>query len=128
MHNATVTYIKKDGQLVPASEREAGKLKLFNMALKEGETVEMDLSVTSDNDKSLGQLAKVHALMRELANASGHTIDEIKDQVKIKAGLYKITETGKKEFKSFTNCSKEDLSNAIETCISIGHLIGCNLY
>lgn len=128
MHNATVTYIKKHGQLVPASEREAGKLKLFNMSLKEGETVDMYLSVTADNDKSLGQLAKVHALMRELANFSGHTIDEIKDQVKRKTGLYKITETGKKEFKSLADCSKDELSNAIETCIAIGHLLGCNLY
>lgn len=130
MHNATVSFIRKDGQLVPASEREAGKLKMFNMSIREGEMVDVYLSVATPNDKTLGQLAKVHAMVRELAEYTGHSFDEIKEEVKRKAGLYVITGTRSedKEFKSFADCSKDELSKAIETCIEIGHLLGYDIY
>jgi hypothetical protein len=130
MHNTIVKFIKKDGQLVPASESDAGKLKLFAMSLKEGTELEVYLSMTNNVDKTAGQLAKVHALIRELASYTGHTFEEMKDVVKEKAGLYVITGTSSsdKKLKSFGECSKEELSSAIETCIEVGHLLGCNLY
>lgn len=130
MHNTTILFVKKDGQLLPASDHEAGKLRLFNMSLKEGDSVEVYMTLTNDSDKTLGQLAKVHALIRELAGFTGHTFDEIKDEVKRKAGLYVITGTrsSDKELKSFADCSKDELSSAIEACIEIGHMLGCNLY
>lgn len=130
MHNTIVKFIKKDGQLVPASESDAGKLKLFAMSLKEGVDVEVYLSMTNNVDKTAGQLAKVHALIRELAAFTGHTFEEMKDEIKRKAGLYVITGTrpSDKELKSFGDCSKEEISAAIESCIEIGHMIGCNLY
>jgi hypothetical protein len=130
MHNTIVNYIKKDGQLVPASENDAAKLKLFSMSLKEGDNIEVYLSMTNNVDKTAGQLAKVHALIRELAAYTGHTFDEMKDEIKRKAGLYIITGTrsSDKQLKSFGDCSKEELSSAIESCIEIGHMLGCNLY
>ena len=130
MHNTIVKFTKKDGQLVPASEAEAGKLKLFAMSLKEGTDLEVYMSMTNDVDKTAGQLAKVHALIRELAAFTGHTFDEIKLVIKEKAGLYVITGTSSsdKQLKSFGDCSKEELSAAIETCIEVGHMFGCNLY
>ena len=53
-----------------------------------------------------------------------------KDVIKEKAGLYVITGTSSsdKQLKSFGDCSKEELSAAIETCIEVGHMFGCNLY
>lgn len=130
MHNITVHYIKKGGQLVPASEAEAAKLKLFTMSLKEDVNVEVYLQMTNNVDKTAGQLAKVHALIRELAAFTGHTFDEMKDEIKRKAGLYVITGTrsSDKQLKSFGDCSKEEISAAIESCIEIGHMLGCNLY
>lgn len=130
MHNTTINFIKKDGQLVPASEREGGKLKLFNMSIKEGDMLEVYISLSTPSDKTLGQLAKVHALIRELASQTGHTFDEIKDEIKRKAGLYVITGTRSedKEFKSFADCSKDELSKAIEACIEVGHMLGYDLY
>lgn len=130
MHNTIVKFTKKDGQLVPASEADAGKLKLFAMSLKEGTELEVYMSMTNNVDKTAGQLAKVHALIRELANYTGHTFDEIKFVIKDKAGLYNITGTSSsdKQLKSFGDCSKEELSTAIETCIEVGHMFGCNLY
>jgi len=130
MHNTIVKFTKKDGQLVPASEAEAGKLKLFAMSLKEGTDLEVYMSMTNDVDKTAGQLAKVHALIRELAAFTGHTFEEMKDVIKDKAGLYIITGTSSsdKQLKSFGDCSKEELSAAIETCIQVGNIFGCNLY
>lgn len=129
MQNATVTYIKKDGLLVPASETDASKLKLFNMSLKEGSTVDVYLSLSIPGNKTLGQLAKIHAMMRELANLTGHSFEEIKNEIKRKTGLYVIigTRSEDKEYKSFSKCSKDELSKAIESCIEIGQLLGHDL-
>lgn len=130
MHNIIVHYVKKDGKLVPASDAEAAKLKLFTMSLKEDSNIEVYLQMTNNVDKTAGQLAKVHALIRELAAYTGHTFEEMKDEIKRKAGLFVITGTrsSDKQLKSFGECSKEEISAAIESCIEVGHILGCNLY
>lgn len=126
MLNTTAMFIKKDGKLIPASDQDAGKLNLFIKSLPEGEKVEMYLSQATKSDKTIGQLAKVHATIRELAQFTGHEFEEMKDLVKQKAGLYYVDDPGKKtvKLKSFSDCSKDELASAIETCISIGHTIG----
>lgn len=126
MQNATVNYIKKDGQLVPASERDAGALKLFNMAVKDGDIIEVYLTKTDGEQKTTGQLAKIHAMIREIAGFTGNDFDDIKDEVKRKAGLYVVKGTAEHqtELKSFAQCSKEELSTAIEMCVQLGHLVG----
>ncbi len=130
MHNTTINFIKKDGQLVPASDGDAAKFKLYSKSVKEGDVIETYMSLSTPHDKTLGQLAKVHALVRELANFTGHTFDEMKDEIKRNAGLYTLvgTSSGEIQFKSFAECSKDEISRAIETCIEIGHNIGCNIY
>ena len=129
MHSTTLTFVKKNGQLIPSSEREIGKLKQFNIALKEGSTVEVYMSLATENDKTLPQLARIHAMIRELSNFTGHTFDEVKDEVKRKAGLHVVTGTRSEdlELKSFTDCSKEELSKAIDTCVEIGHMLGYHI-
>lgn len=130
MHNITIQYVKKEGKLVPASEADAAKLKLYTMSLKEDVNVEVYLQISNNVDKTAGQLAKVHALIRELAASTGHSFDEIKEEIKKKAGLYVITGTrsSDKQLKSFGDCSKDEISAAIQSCIEIGHMLGCNLY
>jgi hypothetical protein len=126
MLNTTALFMKKDGKLIPVSDEDTGKLNLFIKSLPEGEKVEMYLSQATKSDKTIGQLAKVHALIRELANFTGHEFEEMKDLIKHKAGLYYIDDPEKKttKLKSFSDCSKEELGSAIESCISIGHNIG----
>lgn len=126
MHNATVHYIKKDGQLVPASDKDAGALKLFNMAIKDGDVIEVYLTKTDGNQKTVGQLAKIHKMIRDLANFTGNDFDDLKDEVKRRAGLYVIKGTEEKdtELKSFADCSKDEISAAIEICVQLGHLVG----
>ena len=126
MQNATVHYIKKQGQLVPASEKDAGALKLFNMAIKDGDTIEVYLTKTDGKQKTVGQLAKIHKLIRDLANFTGDDFEDMKDEVKRRAGLYIITGPDEEntKLKSFADCSKDELSAAIEICVQLGHLVG----
>jgi hypothetical protein len=127
MRNVTATYVLKDGVLVPKSPADTAKLKLFNKGLIEGETVEVYITQVKDNDKTLGQLAKVHAMIRELATFTGHTFEEMKEEVKSRAGLTQVSETGSTTYKSFADCNKDDMASAIEICYSIAHLVGYQL-
>ncbi len=130
MNNLTYNCILKNGMLQPATEADRVKLKLFKDSLKEGQEVENYLTIIEGDTKTLGQLAKVHTLIREIASFSGHTFSEVKKLVKEDASLFKVinSETNEKELKSFGECSKEELSLAIQSCIRIGQLFGLILY
>jgi hypothetical protein len=129
MHNTTIKVIINGTEIIPASKEDAGRLKLFNMGVKKGQEIEAYITVLSTDEKTAGQLAKVHALIRELANSTGHTNEEIKLIIKEKAGLYiPATSSSLPTFKSFADCNKQEMSNAIEECIALGHDLGIYLY
>jgi hypothetical protein len=98
-------------------------LKLFIKSLPEGSNIEVTYEIVT-HDKTYAQLSKVHKCIRDLATFTGHTFDEMKKLVKDEAGL--VTIDGK--YRSFAICSKEEISHAIQTAISIGERIGCSLY
>lgn len=124
MNATTLKFIlSDDNQLIPASKMDETKLELYKKSLEPGAKVEVFLSQISD-DKSLAQLAKVHAMIRELANFTGHSFEEIKNEVKERSGLVLVYGTTHHEYKSFSNCSKDEMSAAIQTCIEIGAGIG----
>jgi hypothetical protein len=127
MHNTTIKVIITDkGEILrPASPQDLSKLKLFHTSLKAGTEIEAYLQIATNPDKTNGQLAKAHALFKELSNSTGHTIEEIKHIVKERAGLY---DEASSDFKSFADCSKQDMSNVIEHCIALGNELGIYLY
>jgi len=100
----------------------SAKLGLFIKGLQEGETVVITYEVQTA-DHSYAQLSKLHKCIRELANYVGESFDDMKLQVKIKAGL--CTDTS---CKSFSDCSKEELSMAIQAVIEIGELLNFSLH
>lgn len=100
----------------------SAKLGLFIKGLQEGETVIITYEVQSE-DASYAQMSKVHKHIRELANYTGDTFEDMKLQVKLRAGLCNNTDC-----KSFADCSKEELSMAIQASIEIGELVGFSLY
>ena len=111
-------FIKKDGKLVFAHPQDKLAYEIFLEKIPEGQKVDMYLDL-ANTDHSKAQLAKVHACIRELAKESGYTFDEMKCVVKDQAGLvYK--EGIMKNYKSFADCSKDELMLAIEACIQIG--------
>lgn len=122
MQNITVKFIEKDGELVPFNSFDAALYNNFKKSLEKGEIIELYITkVVNEDDKTPGQLAKVHASIRELARFTGHTFEEMKDVVKQKAGLYNPASG---EFKSFSDCNKKELCDAIEMCVEIGASIG----
>lgn len=128
MLNTVITYVLKDGELQPAESKDRAKLKLFKNALKEGDKVEVYLTKMEVSNKTLGQLAKVHASIRDLANFTGYTFEEMKSEVKVRAGLYRYVNEGKEvELKSFGECTKDELSSAITATVEIGDAVGYSI-
>ena len=100
----------------------SAKLGLFLKGLEEGEHIIITYEVQTD-DASYAQKSKVHKNIRELANYTGDSFEDMKIQVKLRAGL--CTDNN---CKSFADCSKEELSAAIQASIEIGDLVGFSLY
>ena len=118
----TFRFQFENGEFKPLNSLEFTKFKLFLLEIQEGEI--FDLTYESINcDHSYAQLSKVHKLVRELAGYTGMSFDDVKDEVKKRAGLY--TDSA---LKSFADCSKEELSFAIQACIGIGDDVGFNLH
>lgn len=97
------------------------KLKTFLKNLPEDTNLEMFLSISNSN-ASYAQLAKIHVMIKEIANLTGHNISEIKKIVKELSGL-----SFKDYYKSFADCSKTELNQSIQCCIEIGDFLGIQL-
>ena len=111
-------FIKKDGKLIFDHPKDKLAYEIFVEKIPEGQVVDMYIDVVG-LDHSKAQLAKVHACIRELSKESGYTFDEMKCLVKDHAGLaYK--EGMMITYKSFADCSKDELMLAIEACLQIG--------
>ena len=109
-------FIKKGNKITFASPKDKLAYELYIEQLSEGESVEMYIDLPS-KDHSKAQLAKVHACIRELAKESGYTFKEMKKLVKKQAGL---CEEGEDCFKSFADCTKDEITLAIQACLEIG--------
>ena len=114
-----------EGQLVPASKGDLYKLTAFQKTLSNGEQVDVYMSTMAHDDGTLSQLAKVHAFIRELASFTGYGFEDMKKDVKRKAGLIVMNEAREEVLKSFSKCSKDELNRAIKACEEIGQFVGC---
>lgn len=120
---------KKGGKLKYSNSGYQKLYDTFTAAIKEGQTVEIYMEA-SDRDGTLPQLAKVHVCIREIAKETGYTVAEVKLIIKEKSGLVVKRKIEGKEYldwKSFGDCSKEDLGLAIQTCIELGQDLNLNL-
>ena len=110
--------VKKGTSFQPANKRDLELYTLFMACLEEGVYVDIYLEINDPNG-TLTQLAKLHAMIRDLAVHTGETFDDMKNYIKDKAGLI-TKESGNMHVKSFRDCSKLELSLAIQACISLG--------
>ena len=116
---------KKDGELVHTIKAKGTLYKDWIKELHEDTKVEIFVSVSGE-DGTNAQLAKVHAMIRDLANNIGHTFQEIKLEAKRKTGLCFVRD--KQEYcKSFKDCSKQELNLVIQSLIEMGDFTGLNL-
>ena len=115
-------YKKEKGLLRPITLAGAKQYEQFVSHLKDGDIVEFFYELQHD-DGTLPQLAKLHVMIKELATHIGETAENMKLLIKDRAGLCIAREVSGKEYflaKSFGECSKEELSLAIQAALEIG--------
>ena len=113
----TGKLVKKNGKLVYSDSKNKTLYDIFIKNLKEGE--ELDIFISICGIKASGaQITKVHTCIRVIAMDLGYSFEEMKLLVKQQAGL---------NDKSFADCSKDELTLAIEACNCIADDNGINL-
>jgi hypothetical protein len=120
-------FIKRNGRLEFPSLAISKQHEVFVSDVPDGTIVEFFFEVQQD-DGTIPQLAKLHAMIRELALHVGEPFEDMKLLVKDKAGLCLAREVSGKEYflaKSFGECSREELSLAIQAAIDIGINVNC---
>jgi hypothetical protein len=101
------------------------KLKKFLNQLPDDSKLEIFIGVGGEKGSN-PQLAKIHAMIKEIAQEIGYTFVEAKIEVKRASGLCLVR--NKQEYcKSFGDCDKDELNLAIQACIEIGDFNGMNL-
>ena len=115
----------KDGKLHFPIKAFQIKYDNFFKQHEDGARVEVFIGV-QDGKGSNPQLARVHAMIREIANDIGYTFMEVKLIVKRNTGLCFMKD--KTEYcKSFADCDRDDLNLCIQECIRIGDEQGIQL-
>jgi hypothetical protein len=123
----TAKLVKRDGKLVHVNQATIGLQTDFVDALEEGQEIEVFFEANKD-DGTHAQLAKVHVMIRKLAQDMGYTFEEMKKEIKRRSGLaYGDLQTSEGYVKSFADCSKEELGLVIEEINSIALKMGLSL-
>ena len=120
-----IKALVKDGKLDFPLKANKTRLDNFLSNLPDGARLEVFIGATTKKGSN-AQLARLHAMIRELANDIGYTFEEIKLQVKRKAGLC-FTKNNVEYCKSFAECDHADLNLAIQAAIEIGDFNGMQL-
>ena len=123
--NLFSNLIKKNGKLKYNIKAQETIYNKFVDDLPEGTRIEIFVSVSGD-DGTLAQIAKIHVMIRQLANEIGYTFTEMKLQIKRRSGLC-MNQDGTEYCKSFGDCSKMELSSVIQEIIELGDELGSNL-
>jgi hypothetical protein len=111
----TVLLKMEDGKLVPKRDIDKYTLQNYLKNVEEGVTIQVTYEEQS-TDGTYAQISKLQACTRELANYLGYSHEEVKDMIKLKARL----QNDDGDLKSFADCSKEELSLAIQTALELG--------
>ncbi len=123
--NFTGKFTKRNNRLEFINISNSKQFELFVSKIPNGSIVEFFYELQHD-DGTLPQLAKLHVMIRDLATHVGETVENMKLLVKDRAGLCIAREVSGKEYflaKSFADCSREELSLAIQAAIEIGEQI-----
>lgn len=123
-------YKKERGILKPLTLATIKQYEQFVSNIPENTIVEFFYEIQHD-DGTLPQLAKLHVMIKQLSTHIGESVENMKLLVKDRAGLCIAREVSGKEYflaKSFGDCSKEELSLAIQAAIEIGDEVNFPLF
>jgi len=123
--NIFVTASIKNGRIHFPIKATGTKFTSFLSQLPDDSKLEIFIGVGGEKGSN-PQLAKIHAMIKEIAQEIGYTFEEAKSVVKEKSGLCFLKE-GKESCKSFADCDKDELNLVIQACIEIGDFSGMNL-
>ena len=126
----STTLVKSDKKLDFTSSAHKKIYEQFVNIIPDGYKVDVIFELSGPK-ATVAQIAKVHAACREIANHTGHTFDEIKLLVKERAGLI-LNKNGDEDnsttiIKSSADCSKEEMSAAIEATEQLCTDLGINV-
>lgn len=119
----TAKFKKKNGKLVYINEQDKVKYNIFLDKIKEGSEVEVFMNPVLNN-VSYAQMSKIHACIRQIAKETGHSFEEMKNIVKAESN---IMTTEENDFRSFADCTKEEMAFIIDICIDLGRDLNINL-
>tara|TARA_R110002020_G_scaffold335596_1_gene550757 strand:+ start:2373 stop:2756 length:384 start_codon:yes stop_codon:yes gene_type:complete len=123
--NIFIKAEKKDGKLSYPIQASKTRYDNFINNIPDGSKIEIFVSI-SGKMGSNAQLAKVHVMIRELANDLGYTFEEVKLMAKRKSGL--CYRKGNDEYcKSFADCDIDEMNLVIKSLIEIGDFTNINL-
>jgi len=115
-----VTYntilIKRNGKLEHTIQAKEDILNQMIKDLPEGARIEV-FANTAGSKGSNAQLAKIHAMIRQLSEDTGNDVVDMKKYVKQHAMLDK----------SFADCDTGELSSVIQVIYNLGDKVGSNL-
>jgi len=117
-------WIIKNGKPVPTSHLYKMRYNEFIKGLKEGDRFVMILE-QEDWSNTKPQLAKIHAMIKEIAIETGEKFNKTKENIKERSGLT-YYENKVKKYRSFARCSKEELSAVIEILYELGQFLNIN--
>ena len=117
---------KTGGKLVFRNPADEKTYKMFVDSMEEGSVIHVFFDANKD-DGTLAQIAKVKVCIRKIALETGDSFEKTQFQIKLDSGLcFRMIKDGilHTDCKSFGDCSKEELSLAIETIIQVGDFLG----
>ena len=121
----TLKMKKGDAGLVPISLAYKSLYKEFINNLEKDVVVEVTMiPITSQGTRA--QINKLHAIIREISNYTGHDFDDIKLYVKEKAGFITVSSESD-EVQSFGDMNKEELSACIQAAVNLADSLGINV-
>jgi hypothetical protein len=118
--------VKKNGKLEYLDSKDKVKYNLLLEKIPDNGVVEV-LFTIQHNKASNAQISKLHASIRQIAFELGNSFDDIKSIIKLKTGLIHNDDKGNVVEKSFADCTKEEISLAIETCQDLANQQGIML-
>lgn len=123
--NIFIKLSVKDGEFAYPVKANKTRLDTFLKSLPNGSRLEVFISASNDKGTN-AQLARLHAMIRQIANDLGYTFNEVKLMVKREVGLC-FMRNNTEYCKSFADCDKDELNLAIQECIRIGDFNGIQL-
>lgn len=125
MKECFVKFQKNDCKLYSCSKEDERTYKEFIDKIPNNKIVDVYITCYDEEIGTLPQLAKIHAMIREIAEFTKQGFNETKDHIKEVCGIFNIVSSKpyKKKLKSFGDCSIQELDMVINKLIEIQNII-----